>query len=56
MSMRILLLEDNPADAELIEYELRKSLSDFVLKWVETEEDFLKELLESSPGSHPFRL
>ena len=47
--MHILLLEDNPADAELIEDELRKSLSDFVLKWVETEEDFTKELLEYSP-------
>ncbi len=47
--MRILLLEDNPADAELIEYELRESLSDFVLKRVETEEDFKKELLEFSP-------
>ncbi len=45
--MRILLLEDNPADAELIEYELREALSDFILIRVETEEDFLKELLES---------
>ncbi len=27
--MRILLLEDNPADAELIEYELRESLFPF---------------------------
>ena len=47
--MRILLLEDNPADAELIEYELRESLPDFVLKWEETEEGFFKELHESPP-------
>ncbi len=47
--MRILLLEDNPTDAELIEYELRESLSEFVLKWVETEENFSKEILECSP-------
>lgn len=47
--MHILLLEDNPADAELIEDELRQSLSDFVLKWVVTEEDFTKELLEYCP-------
>ena len=47
--MRILLLEDNPADAELIEYELRESFPDFVLKWVVTEEDFFKELHESPP-------
>ena len=40
--MRILLLEDNSADAELIEYELSESLSDFVLKRVKTEEDFLR--------------
>ncbi len=47
--MRILLLEDNPADAELIEFELREFLSDFDLKWVKTEEDFFKELHESPP-------
>jgi hypothetical protein len=47
--MRILLLEDNPADAELIENELRGVLSDFVLFRVETEEAFSKELLESPP-------
>ncbi len=47
--MRILLLEDNPVDVELIEYELRQSLPDFVMKWVVTEEDFTKELLEYCP-------
>ncbi len=47
--MRILLFEDNPADAELIQYELREALSDFVLIWVKTKEAFLKELLESPP-------
>ena len=48
--MRILLLEDNSADAELIEFELRETLPDFVLKWVQTEEDFFKELHESPPN------
>ena len=47
--MRILLLEDNPADAELIEHELRGTLSGFVLKRVDSGEDFSKELLEFSP-------
>ncbi len=42
--MRILLLEDNPADAELVECKLRESLPDFILKRVETEEEFLREL------------
>ena len=47
--MRILLLEDSATDAELIEYELRASIADSVLKRVENEEDFLKELLQFSP-------
>ncbi len=47
--MRILLLEDNPADAELIEHELRGTLSGFVLKRVDSGEDFSKELFEFSP-------
>jgi DNA-binding NtrC family response regulator len=48
--MRTLDLEDSPADTELIEYELRKSLSDFVLKRAEANEAFVKELLESPAG------
>ena len=47
--MRILLLEDNSADAELMEYELRAAIADYVLKRVQTEEDFLRELLQFSP-------
>ncbi len=47
--MRILLLEDNRTDAELIEYELREFRSDLVLKRVETEEGYVKELLGFSP-------
>src|SRR6266404_8181538 len=42
--LRILLVEDAPADAELIQYELRKSKIDFVTKCVETKRAFAKEL------------
>src|SRR3972149_5269026 len=45
----ILMLEDNPTDAELAERELRKAKLAFSLKRVETEEDFLKELKNLAP-------
>lgn len=41
---RVLVLEDNPADAELIERELRKTGLNFSSKRVETRKDFVKEL------------
>ncbi len=47
--LRILLLEDNPNDAELIEFELRESGLEFVSTRVETEPAFRKALAEFSP-------
>jgi diguanylate cyclase (GGDEF)-like protein/PAS domain S-box-containing protein len=47
--LRILVLEDVPADAELEERELRKAGLIFTLKVVDTKEAFLKELDEFSP-------
>lgn len=49
LPMNFLLLEDNLADAELIEYELLGFLPDLVLKRVETEEGFIQELSENPP-------
>jgi len=40
----ILLLEDMDSDAELVEHELRKVGIDFLLRRVDTREDFLREL------------
>ena len=48
--LRILLLEDNPADADLIRHELWKANIKFSLKQVETKEAFLKELKDFTPG------
>jgi len=47
--LRILILEDSPADAELQEHELRKAGLVFTSKVVDTREAFLKELDEFSP-------
>ncbi len=47
--LRILILEDVPADAELEEHELRKSGLVFTSKVVDTREAFLKELDEFFP-------
>ncbi len=47
--IRILLLEDNPVDAELIEYELSDAELSFTLKRVETEETFEQALGEFAP-------
>lgn len=47
--IRILIIEDNPADAELAERELRKSGLLFSSRRVDTEKDFLKELEEFKP-------
>ena len=48
-SLRILMLEDVPSDAELIERELRKAEFVFSAKRVETRESFLAELKDFSP-------
>ncbi len=45
----ILLLEDVASDAELTEYELRKAGIDFILRRVETRDDFLEELDKQPP-------
>lgn len=47
--LRILMLEDNPVDVELISYALRKGKLDFVSKRVQTEEDFRRELAGFQP-------
>ena len=47
--LRILILDDVPADAELEEHELRKAGISFISKRVETEETFQKELKDFSP-------
>jgi signal transduction histidine kinase len=47
--IRILILEDVPADAELIEYELRKAGISFLSHRVEDRESFLDSLSHFSP-------
>jgi hypothetical protein len=48
-SFRILMLEDNTADIELIRFELQEAGFDFTSKAVMTKEDFVRELQEFSP-------
>ncbi|RPJ16497.1 MAG: PAS domain S-box protein, partial [Chloroflexi bacterium] len=48
-SLRILILEDNPADAELVQFELQEAGFVFIPKVVMTEEDYVRELQEFSP-------
>ena len=48
-SLRILVLEDNPADAELAQFELEEAGFRFTSKVVEAENDFIRELQEFSP-------
>jgi two-component system sensor histidine kinase UhpB len=47
--LRILILEDEAADAELMERELRKVKIDFVSRRVQTRETFLERLSDFSP-------
>ncbi|MEW6417734.1 MAG: diguanylate cyclase [Nitrospirota bacterium] len=47
--LRILILEDVAADAELMEHELRKAGMQFSLRRVWTKETFLKEIRDFSP-------
>ena len=47
--LRILMLEDNPADAELIQFELAEAGLLFTAKVVTTKNEFVRELLEFSP-------
>ena len=48
-SLRILILEDNPADAELVQFELKEAQLAFTSKVVMAKEDFVRELQEFSP-------
>jgi len=48
-TLRILILEDNPADAELIEFELQEAGISPDAKVVMTEKDFLRELQAFCP-------
>jgi diguanylate cyclase (GGDEF)-like protein/PAS domain S-box-containing protein len=48
-SIRILLLEDSPPDAELAERELRKAQISFISKRVDTKDDFERETRDFSP-------
>jgi len=47
--LRILILEDNPADAELIQFELQEAGIIFAPIVVMAEKDYIRELLESCP-------
>lgn len=47
--LRILILEDNPNDAELIQHELRRGGLSFAAEKVETRKDFQKALEEFKP-------
>ena len=47
--LRILILEDNPTDAELVQFELQEAGFTFNSKVVMTEEDFVRELQDYCP-------
>lgn len=47
--LRILILEDVPTDAELIERELHKAEFYFISKHIKTKEDFVRELKDFAP-------
>ena len=48
-ALRILILEDVPMDAELIEYELERARIPFSARRVDTRDDFLRQLEEFRP-------
>ncbi len=48
--LRILILEDVPADAELIQHELRKAGLVFTAERVETRKDFVRAIEECAPN------
>lgn len=48
-SLRILILEDNPADAELVQFELQEAGLAFTSKVVMTEADFVRGIKEYCP-------
>jgi CheY-like chemotaxis protein len=48
-NVRILILEDSPSDADLIEFALQEEGISFISKRVETERDYIRELQGFSP-------
>jgi PAS domain S-box-containing protein len=48
-SLRIIILEDNPADADLVQFELQEAGIVFTAKVVMAENDFVRELQDYSP-------
>ena len=49
IELRILILEDVPTDAEIVERRLREAGIEFTSRRVDTREDFLKQLKDFSP-------
>ncbi len=49
MTLRILMLEDDEADAELAVWHLRRAGLDFSSRWVAREEDFVAALVDFAP-------
>jgi CheY-like chemotaxis protein len=47
--IHILILEDNPTDAELIQFELQEAGISFTAKVLRSEKDYIKELNEFHP-------
>src|SRR5580658_5587545 len=47
--LKILILEDDPADAEQMQHELRKGGLNFIVKLVATREDFIEALETFAP-------
>jgi CheY-like chemotaxis protein len=47
--LRVLILEDNPADAEMVEHELRRAGITFSSRLVEGKRDFSKALADFRP-------
>ncbi len=47
--VRILILEDNPTDAELMEYELKAADFQFMSRRVTTEESFVQGIQDFPP-------
>ena len=48
-SLRVLILEDRPTDAELAQFELQEAGFSFVPKVVVTEEEYIRQLTDFSP-------
>ena len=51
--LRILILEDNPSDAELVKLELRRAGFAFTARLAQDWPSFRQSLDESTPDSHP---